>query len=123
MHRVSKRKIHLRNFGASAAILAVFALIAVNCLKDEINIQRMLNKDFESLMFAPQNNVEEPVIININTASAHQLQRLNGISQATADAVIEYRENNGGFKSVDEIINVKGMGEKTLEKIRGSITV
>lgn len=123
MHRVSKRKIHLRNFGAGAAILAVFALIAVNCLKDEINIQRMLNKDFESLMFAPQNNVEEPVIININTASAHQLQRLNGISQATADAVIEYRKNNGGFKSVDEIINVKGMGEKTLEKIRGSITV
>lgn len=123
MHSVSKRKIHLRNFGAGAAILAVFALIAVNCLKDEINIQRMLNKDFESLMFAPQNNVEEPVIININTASAHQLQRLNGISQATADAVIEYRKNNGGFKSVDEIINVKGMGEKTLEKIRGSITV
>ena len=57
-------------------------------------------------------------IININTATSSELQRLDGIGEAYAKRIIEYREANGGFDSIDELINVKGIGEKRLENIR-----
>lgn len=61
--------------------------------------------------------------ININEASAGELVKLNGIGETKAAAIIQYRNENGGFKSVDELINVSGIGEKTLEKIRDFVTV
>lgn len=63
------------------------------------------------------------VLININTASAYKLTELDGIGEVKAEAIVRYREENGKFTSVDELLNVKGIGEKTLEKIRDRITV
>ncbi len=62
-------------------------------------------------------------LININTASSEQLITLNGIGEVKAQAIIDYREENGPFTDVGELINVKGIGEKTLEKIRNNVTV
>lgn len=61
--------------------------------------------------------------ININRAEADELRSLPGIGEAKASAIIRYREENGDFKSVDELINVSGISEKILESIRNDITV
>lgn len=65
----------------------------------------------------------ENLIININTASKETLMTLNGIGESKAQAIIDYREEIGGFKSVDEITNISGIGEKTLEKIKDKISI
>ncbi|MDK2839208.1 MAG: competence protein ComEA [Thermosipho sp. (in: thermotogales)] len=55
--------------------------------------------------------------ININEADEKQLEKLPGIGPSKAKRIIEYREKNGKFKSLDELLNVNGIGPKTLEKI------
>ena len=59
-----------------------------------------------------------PVRTNLNTASAEQLQRLPRIGPALAERIVEYRRVHGPFRHPDEIIEVKGIGEKTLEGLR-----
>ena len=62
-------------------------------------------------------------LININTAPASELVKLKGIGEVKAAAIVEYRRINGNFKTVQDIMNVSGIGEKTFEKICGQITV
>lgn len=61
--------------------------------------------------------------ININTASVEELQTLKGIGPATAKSIILYREEYGAFSAIEEIMNVKRIGEKTFAKIKDRITV
>ncbi|MDV4149960.1 helix-hairpin-helix domain-containing protein [Clostridium sp. AL.422] len=60
-------------------------------------------------------------IININSASISDLQKINGIGEVKAQSIIDYREKNGGFKSIEDIKNVEGIGDKTFEKIKDKI--
>ena len=70
-----------------------------------------------------EHSVMSESLVDINTAEAEQLKTLNGIGDSKAKSIIEYREQNGGFKSIEEIKNVTGIGEKMFEKIKDSITV
>ena len=61
--------------------------------------------------------------INLNTATSEELQTISGIGAKRAEDIIAYRESHGGFQSVDDLKNVSGIGDKTLEKIRESLYV
>jgi competence protein ComEA len=62
-------------------------------------------------------------IININTASATDLEALPGIGAKTAARIIEHRQKNGPFKKVEELMNVRGVGEKNFLKLKAQISV
>jgi competence protein ComEA len=62
-------------------------------------------------------------LINVNTASATELEALPGVGEVIAQAIVDYRTENGPFASVDELLDVSGIGDATLENIRELVTV
>ena len=61
--------------------------------------------------------------VDLNTATVEQLSTLKGIKAKKATAIVEYRQKNGAFKSVDDLKNVPGIGQKTVDKLRSELTV
>jgi competence protein ComEA len=61
--------------------------------------------------------------LNLNTAKGAQTETLPGIGKATADRILEYRQKNGGFKKVEDLMNVRGVGEKSFLKLKPLVTV
>ena len=70
-----------------------------------------------------ENSLVQPQKVNINKAEAWLLEALDGIGPTLAQRIIEYRENNGPFNSIDELTDVFGIGPKTLEDIRDKISI
>lgn len=69
------------------------------------------------------NNETETKLININTATLTELESLNGIGEAKANAIIKYRTENGNFATIEDIINVSGISQNLFAKIKDYITV
>lgn len=110
---------------------SVFVLICVGIL-----LFSHLNTEREALVYTDLNVTSQTCIselqpknhagngkININTASAEELTSLSGIGEKTAAAIIAYREENGDFNSIDEIMEVSGIGEGKFKSIEDHITI
>ena len=94
-----------------------------SCNSSSYSIKDCVEKK-ESIIIPGENNAEitneddlTTQIININTASKTELMSLNGIGEVKAEAIIDYRNKNGNFKSIEEIGNVKGIGDVIFAKI------
>ena len=62
-------------------------------------------------------------VVNLNTATAEQLEALPGVGARTAQRILEYREKNGGFKKAEELMNVRGIGEKSFLRLKSLVSV
>ncbi len=67
---------------------------------------------------AAQGKEQQPAPIDINKASVEELQELPGVGPSLAQRIVEFREEHGPFASVDELLKVRGIGEKSLERFR-----
>lgn len=95
--------------------LTLAAMIAVGSLA--ANVQAADSTEVSS----PSEQTSQ--IVNINTASAEELSKLNGIGDAKSQAIIAYRQQHGQFESVEQITQVDGIGESILTKNKALITV
>ena len=71
----------------------------------------------------PEEIVPERQPVDINTATAEELQQLMGVGPVLAQAIVDYRTEHGPFASVDELLEVSGIGEAKLDNIRNDITL
>lgn len=83
----------------------------------------MILKDADVLSIPYQTNAGEVPRISINQATRDELQQLDGIGPSTADAIIQYREEHGLFQTIEDVMNVKGIGNAKFEKIKEKITL
>jgi competence protein ComEA len=61
--------------------------------------------------------------VNLNTATPIELQSLPGVGPATATRIVEYRQKNGGFKKIEDLMNITGIGEKTFLRLKPLVTL
>lgn len=132
----SKKRDISRIIKTSTVVLAVGAMAAVFVSKNSASLKNaavtnVLSTITEYSQSVPEKSdipestdilPPEAIKIDINTAASEQLQTLPGIGEAKAAAIIAYREEHGAFSSVDELTNVSGIGEKTLEAFRDKVT-
>ena len=108
-------------------------MVIVIYTKEELNNSNTIDYSFNDayLDISSNNNdnnkkndsTNSKTLININSASMEELTSLSGIGDSKAKAIISYREENGKFNSIEDIMNVKGIGSSIYEKIKNYITV
>ena len=72
---------------------------------------------------AAQSAAPAAAVINLNTATIEQLETLPGIGRKTAELILQHRTKSGGFKRIEDLMNVKGIGEKSFLKLKPLVTV
>lgn len=94
-------------------------------LQTKSNLQNYDESNYSQSDSANQNDQEASVSypLNLNTCTAEELMTISGIGEVKASAIIEYREYLGGYTSVEQIKNIKGIGDKVYEKISPYLTV
>jgi len=95
---------------------ALVLVAALACIASPLSAQRAARPPVAATMVSTET-------INLNTATAAQIATLPGIGPKTADLVVQYRTKNGPFKKIEEVMNVRGIGEKSFLKIKDRLTV
>ena len=90
---------------------------------NECSSSTVIEKGESSTDEVKNNNTQESKLVSINTATKDELMSLSGIGEAKANAIIEYRNQNGNFNKIEDILNVSGISENVFEKIKEDITV
>ena len=101
----------------------IIKVVEKECICPQITNDACLNKEDETANIENETIKKEDKLVNLNTASLEELQTLTGIGESKAKAIIEYREENDGFKNIEELKEVSGIGEALYEKIKNNITV
>lgn len=107
---------------ALALLTAACAVIAGTFKAPPLKVQRIAAV-YAELPGEEKNSDAAEVRINLNTASPQELTALEGIGEVKAQAIISYRTEHGDFLNIEEVLRVKGIGEKTFEKIKDDICV
>ncbi len=113
------------------AIFMFAAMVGYNAFyipgsPEVVEVSAVRNSESSSMNFgssSAEKSKEMSEIINLNTASESELTKLHGIGPAMAKRIIEYRESFGGFSSIEEVKNVRGIGDKLFEKIKINICI
>ncbi|MBE6160743.1 MAG: hypothetical protein E7158_00780 [Firmicutes bacterium] len=90
---------------------------------DGNDINAIITDNEESTNNISNTNIEDNTIVSLNTSSKEKLMTLPGVGESKAIAIIEYREKNNGFKNIEEIKNVSGIGDALFEKIKDNISL
>ena len=101
-------------------LLAVFAIAAIPAAAHQAS-QAKAAKPAASSAAKPAPPATAPV--NLNTATQAQLESLPGVGAKVAERILEYREKNGKFKKLEDLMNVQGIGEKSFLKLKPLLTV
>jgi competence protein ComEA len=99
------------------------ALVAATLIVPALSPQDLLAQDLLAQEPPARTTSERPAPLNLNAATEAQLEALPGIGAATAARIVEYRKKNGAFKKVEDLMNVKGIGEKSFLKLKALIAV
>ncbi len=97
-------------------------MVQRNMVQSNFSIQVLLLLTVFALVTAPAVFANSGKI-DLNTATVEQLKGLPGIGEKTAEAIVKHRKEHGNFQSVDELLEIKGIGKKKLGKIRPLVTV
>ena len=101
----------------------IVKIIEKECVCPEIKNDACLNSNKKEIDTETNSSEIASSKININTTNSEELQTLSGIGESKAEAIIRYREENGNFERIEDLMNVAGIGEALYEKIKNDITV
>ena len=113
-----KRQQNWLNFILFYCLVLLLILISLMVWENKMFTHALMTEDITRLPEA-----SETYLINLNTATAEQLQELPRIGPVLAGEIIAYRETNGSFSSIEELLKVKGIGPATFEDLSALITV
>ena len=115
-----------RACGVYLALAALTVLFAVSlAFLHKTSYEGTAHGDYTVSVQEKTDEITAPtrVLVNINTADAEELETLTGIGPSLAQAIIDYRTEHGAFRSVEDLLLVKGIGEAKLEGFRAEITL
>lgn len=109
-------------FFALFALTAVFLCVLASPVRDDRQLWQTSSYTVQTQFETEEEIAPKRELINVNTASAEELEELTGIGPALAQEIVSYREGHGAFSCAEDLLNVKGIGEAKLEGFRVEIT-